>query len=63
MAEGPKAVTAYDLALKACEQLLTEARAGEISEDEWTIEELEALYARLAARVASGRNGSVRPSH
>jgi hypothetical protein len=31
----------YALALRACDQLLAEARAGEISPGEWTVEELE----------------------
>jgi hypothetical protein len=58
-ARGAEAATAYGLALKACDQLLREARAGEIPEDEWTVEELEELRATLAARVASQRNGFV----
>ena len=41
----------YVLALRACDQLLAEARAGEISPDEWTVEELERTREALAARL------------
>ncbi len=45
----------YVLALRACDQLLAEARAGDISPDEWTVEELErtreAIEARLTAAI------------
>ena len=39
------------LALLACEQLLRKAEAGEITPDEWTVEELEDLMSSLAARA------------
>ncbi len=43
----------YALALRACDQLLAEARAGEIAPDEWTVEELERTREELEARLTA----------
>ena len=45
------------LGLRACDQLLTEARRGDVTSEEWTIEELEAMRTDLGAQLVAAELG------
>ncbi len=51
-----------DVALKACDGLLAEARAGKTPAAEWSVEELEALRAALATTLSGNANRLPKPS-
>ena len=61
--EGAERPTAYvSQALKACDQLLAEARKGELPSREWAIEDLEQVRSNLASRVeATGADDFAQP--
>lgn len=49
--DAPARIADLRLGLRACDQLLKEARRGDAASEEWTIGELETMRTDLAAQI------------